>query len=90
MADERNVDGTPQTAASYGFVCKQCKSPLLLSDPDVRGEVMQCFRLGAASSEIRCAKCGTTDTYICADLQVLESGESHGHRAQEKAAGTAE
>jgi RNase P subunit RPR2 len=90
MADKRNVDGTPQTAGSYGFVCQQCKSPLLLSDPEVRSELMQCFQLGAASSEIRCAKCGTIHTYVCADLQVIVSSESHPPAAQEKAAGSSE
>ena len=90
MADKRKVDGTPKTAVSCGFVCQQCKSPLLLSDPDVRGEVMLCFRLGVTSSEIRCAKCGAIHTYVCADLQFIQSGEAHGSSAHEKAAGTSE
>jgi len=90
MADKRNVDGTPQAAGSYGFICQQCKSPLVLSDPDVRGQLMQCFQLGAASSEIRCSKCGTTQTYVCADLQVIQSRKTPPLSAQEKAAGSSE
>lgn len=90
MADKRSVDGTPQTAVSCGFVCQQCKTPLLLSDRDVRSELMQCFRLGATSSDVRCAKCGTVHTYFCADLQVIDSREIHGAATQEKAAGASE